>query len=807
MCHRDTPRRPGETQRTFETSSFLFVAYYVFSFAGTIETGLLIYAMKNCCYIIILLAFFLIPEIAYPQKTALVLSGGGAKGFSHIGVLQALEENNIPIDYIVGNSMGALVGGLYAAGYSPEQIKKILTNPDLFNFKRSVSKTEYFFFQKFQDDASWITIPFAIRKGLKPLLPFNFYDIQNLDYQLMEVFAGASAEARYNFDSLFVPFRCVATDIDSSRLIILGKGDLAKAVRASFTFPFFIRPIKVNKKLLFDGGIIDNFPVNVAVSTFHPDFIIGSKAVSNYNPPEADDVVSQLQNMLMKKADFTIDPEHGLVIETRTGDENIFQFKKIDQFIDSGYRAALRVIPELKKRIAKQQDTESLAEKRKKFIEKKPPLVIGKVDVQGVNIRQRHYFLKSIRISNDTIVSQKFQKQYKRLLANENVKTVYPSLCYDKESGKYDITLNIKVANPFNIRFGGYISSSAVNEAFLRIDYHHLGKTSKYFELNSYFGTFYNSLFALAKYEQQGKVPFSIMLDFLVSRKNYFTNSRYFFEDKSPSFIIADENYLDLNFALPVGLSHVVRIGASNLNLNYLYYQDNYFTRTDTADQSSFYFINPYIELERNSLNRKQFPTKGSYFFMGFSYFTGNEHTIPGTTLSGNEEFRRDLDFFLVSLHYEQYLNISKPFRMGLSASFEYSNKPLLNNYVSSLLISSSYEPVLMMKTMFLESYRTYTYGTVGVKILFNFLKNFEVRLEGNYFVPYQKILRGEDGYSAQFSKPFTYHYLAATGQLIYQTPLGPIGLAVNYFEKDGSKVTALFTIGYLIFNKSRFYR
>ena len=763
--------------------------------------------MKSRYQIFIFLILFFIPEFVLSQKTALVLSGGGAKGLAHIGVLQALEENNIPIDYIVGNSMGALVGGLYAAGYSPEQIKTILTNPELYNFKRTTSKEEYFFFQKYQDDASWITIPFAINKGLKPQIPLSFYDIQNLDYRLMEVFAGASAEAGYNFDSLFIPFRCVATDIDSSKLVILGKGDLAKAVRASFTFPFFIRPIKVNKKLLFDGGIMDNFPVNVADSTFHPDFIIGSKAVSNYNPPEADDVVSQLQNMLMKKADFTIDPQHGMVIETMTGGENIFQFKKIKQYIDSGYIAAMRAIPELKKRIARQQDAAAMAARRKTFNEKKPPLVIGKVDVQGVNDRQRHYFMKAIRISNDTIISHKFQKQYKRLLANENVKTVYPSLCYNKQTGKYDITLNIKVANPFNIRFGGYISSSAVNEAFLRIDYHYLGKTNKYIEINSYFGTFYNSFFAMAKFEQQGKVPFYVMLDFLVSRKNYFTSSRYFFEDKSPAFVIGDENYLDLNFGVPVGLSHVVRIGASNLNMNFLYYQDNYFTRTDTADQSNFYFINPYIEFERNSLNRKQFPTKGSYFFLGFNYYTGNEHTIPGTTTSGNEEYRRDLDFFLLSVHYEQYFNISKPFRIGLAASFEYSNKPLLNNYVSSLLISSSYEPVLMMKTMFLESYRTYTYGSVGAKLLFSFLKNFEVRLEGYYFVPYQKILRGEDGYTAQFSKPFSYHYLAATGQLIYQTPLGPIGLAVNYFEKDGSKVTALFTIGYMIFNKSRFYR
>jgi len=161
---------------------------------------------------------------------------------SHIGVLKALEENNIPIDYIIGNSMGAMVGALYASGYSPDQINQFLSNGKLYEFNRGNKKSEYFYFQKYEDNPSWITIPFAIDNGLKARLPFNIYNIQDLDYMMMEFYAGAAAAANYNFDSLFVPFRCVATDIDSSELIILKDGDLAKAARASITFPFFVRP-------------------------------------------------------------------------------------------------------------------------------------------------------------------------------------------------------------------------------------------------------------------------------------------------------------------------------------------------------------------------------------------------------------------------------------------------------------------------------------------------------------------------------------------------------------------------------------
>lgn len=761
---------------------------------------------KTILYLIRVLCF--VPVLLSAQTTALVLSGGGAKGLSHVGVLKALEENNIPIDYIVGNSMGALVGGLYASGYTPEQIEKMLTNPGLYEFKRGNKKKEYFYFQRFEDDPSLITIPFSVEKGLNAKMPFNVYNIQDLDYMIMEYFAQPSAAANYNFDSLMVPFRCVATDIDSSRLIVLKDGDLAKAVRASMTFPFFLRPIKVQDKLLFDGGMLNNFPVDIAIESFKPDFIIGSKAVKNYQAPSADDIVSQMQNMLMRKADFTVDSTNGILIESRTGTENVFQFQKAQAYIDSGYVATINAMPVLKSRLKARENVQALEQKRQEFKKMEPALIIGDIIIDGVNKKQAHYFRQSIRVKEGEHFScSEFVKQYNRLLANENVRSVYPSLCYNDSSQLYDITLDIKAAAPFNVGFGGYISSSAVNQGYVNLGYSMLGRTSKHFNVSTNFGTFYSSFSAVAKYEQQGKIPFYVMGDFLVSRKNYFGNTQYFFEDQSPAYIVIDENYLDVNVGIPVGISQVARVGLANINLNSLYYQDNYFSRTDTADLSNFYFLSPYIEFERNSLNRKQFASKGSRFYLGFSGYFGEEHSIPGSTVS-TEEFRRDHQFFLLSLHYEHYINISKPFILGLSADGAYSNKPLLNNYVSSLIIASPYQPILLMETIFLQNYRTYSYGGVGIKAIFDIFRQLELRAEAYYYVPYQKILPSDNtAGGAILSAPFSYHYLALTGQVVYNTAFGPIGLAVNYFDKPGDQITVLFNIGYLIFNKSKFYK
>jgi NTE family protein len=113
----------------------------------------------------------------------------------------------------------------------------------------------------------------------------------------------------------------------------------------------------------------------------------------------------------------------------------------------------------------------------------------------------------------------------------------------------------------------------------------------------------------------------------------------------------------------------------------------------------------------------------------------------------------------------------------------------------------------LHMRTIFLQNYRAYTYGGIGAKAVFELYKQLEISFSGYYYVPYQKIMSATENEAVSFSKPFSYHYIAGSAQLAYHTAFGPIGLAVNYFEKPGDKVTILFNIGYLIFNRSRFYR
>src|ERR1051325_564845 len=173
---------------------------------------------------------------SYSQKVGVVLSGGGASGLAHIGVLKALEENNIPVDYITGTSMGAFVGAMYAIGYSPKQIEAFVLSEDFNNqVYGNIDKRYVYYFKKKDPNASWISLKLSLDTTFETNLPTNLVNPATIDFALMEGMAPAIAVAKYNFDSLLIPFRCVAADIETKTTVVFQNGDLSEAVRASIS--------------------------------------------------------------------------------------------------------------------------------------------------------------------------------------------------------------------------------------------------------------------------------------------------------------------------------------------------------------------------------------------------------------------------------------------------------------------------------------------------------------------------------------------------------------------------------------------
>jgi NTE family protein len=194
-----------------------------------------------------------------PAKTALVLSGGGAKGFAHIGVIEILDSLGLTPDLVVGTSIGAIFGGLYAAGYSGKQID----SPRLVPIERMIRQDE-----PKVSSAIGVLRPLAVwEKGEKGyVLQSGAVREAEVNAFLSTLMLGANLKARGNFDSLPIPFRAVATDVATREPVVLDTGDLARAVRASAAIPVVLRPVHIGDKWLVDGGIAENTPLKVAHS-------------------------------------------------------------------------------------------------------------------------------------------------------------------------------------------------------------------------------------------------------------------------------------------------------------------------------------------------------------------------------------------------------------------------------------------------------------------------------------------------------------------------------------------------------------
>jgi NTE family protein len=274
---------------------------------------------------------------AHAQKVGLVLSGGGAKGLAHIGTLKALEENHIPVDYITGTSMGGVVGAMYAAGYTPAEMERIALSSDFQDWVNGRYTSDYsFFFQKNNPNPSILTAKLVVDTGLRLSFRSNIVNDIPLNFALLELFSQASAAAKDNFNNLFVPFRCMVSDVLSQKSITVRSGSLADAVRGTLTVPFVYRPIRLDGKYVFDGGIYNNFPADVMKHDFKPDYIIGvnvsSKNFNEYPKNNDDRLINRfLIYLFLSKSDSTLIGDNGVYIQPALDDYSVANFRLLNR--------------------------------------------------------------------------------------------------------------------------------------------------------------------------------------------------------------------------------------------------------------------------------------------------------------------------------------------------------------------------------------------------------------------------------------------------------------------------------------------
>lgn len=553
-----------------------------------------------------------------PPKIGLVLSGGGAKGLAHIGVLKVLEDAGVQINYVAGTSMGAIVGGLYASGYTAAQLDSIFRTNDLVELiQDNVPRSAKNFYEKDDDERYAITLPFD---HFKVSFPEGLTGGRNIYHKLVQLLH--PVRNTKNFDQLPIPFLCVATDIENGKAVILEKGYLPEAMMASGALPSLFEPAEIDGKILIDGGVVNNFPVE-ELKKRNIDYIIGvdvqDSLVGKDNLSSATEILFQINNYRSVAQAEEKKKMTNLYIKPEVQDYTVLSFDKADEIIESGELAAnkyLKIIQDLGSTFA--------AKSRNKTSSKIPDsLNIDHLVILGNENFSRGYVKGKLRLPLDKNHSfEELNQGLNNLAATKNFKALRYTLKEDNGSETLSLFLRenpnkmfLKLSAHYNDLFKSAALINITKKNFLfkddlaSFDFI-LGDNLRYqlqyyLDRGSYWSFGFNSWFNT--FEQS--VPTSVL-----ATNFSFINNPNLREISLDFTEITNQVYLETNlkeeFALRLGIEH-----------EYLQYSTKTFTDTNQTinNPERFYFedghyYSTYGQLTLDTYNDKYFPTQGLYF-------------------------------------------------------------------------------------------------------------------------------------------------------------------------------------------------
>ncbi len=462
------------------------------------------------------------------QKVGLVLSGGGAKGITHIGVIKALEENNIPIDYVAGTSMGAIVGGMYAMGFTVDEMISTIKSNDFKLLSTGEIDANYKYYYRNSDPKpAFVEVSFNAHNidsiSLKSaILPTNIVSPRQMDYAFVPLSSQANAIARGDFDKLFIPFRCVASDIYNKEQVIFRYGVLGDAIRASLSYPFMFKPVVIDNRLLFDGGIFNNFPVDVMRNDFKPDVMIGSVVAHNPRKPDQRDILVQIQNMIMTRTDYTIPKKEGVLLRFNMPNFKLFDFSRVDEMVQLGYDSTMKHMDEIKARIIRRVSNEEINNKRMSFKGRLPELKFQHVEVEGVDSLQKRYIQQVFHNKNEVFTLKEFKEAYFKLISDDKILEVIPHAVYNSSTGNFDLHLNVKTQDHIKVMLGGNVSSSTSNQAYFGLSFQNLTEYAQSAYVDAQFGKVYNGLGIGTRIEMPSQKSWYVKMAVILHNFDYF---------------------------------------------------------------------------------------------------------------------------------------------------------------------------------------------------------------------------------------------------------------------------------------------
>ena len=751
------------------------------------------------------LCLFFLP-FTQAQKVGLVLSGGGAKGMTHIGIIRALEENNIPIDYITGTSMGAIIGSLYAMGYSPDDMEALLRSEDFKRWYSGQIEPEYgYYFKQNRPTPEFFNIRFSFKDSLhiKPqILPTSMVNPIQMNLVFVELFARATAACNGDFNHLFVPFRCIASDVYNKRPLIMRKGDLGDAVRASMSFPFVFKPIEIDSVLAYDGGIYNNFPTDIMREDFRPGVIIGSVVAANPGKPKENDLMSQLENMIMQKTDYTLPDSLGIVMTFKYDDVSLLDFDRLQELHDIGYNRTISLMDSIKSRIHRRTSAENVRLRRLVYRSNLPQFRFRDIYIEGANPQQQAYIKKEFHDEDHEVFTyEDLKRGYFRLLSDNMISEIIPHAVYDPKTDLYSLHLKVKMEDNFSVRMGGSVSTTSSNQIYLGLGYQNLNYYSKEITLDGQIGKVYNNAQLMAKIDLPTRVPTSYRLIASLSTFDYYKKDKLFSKNDKPSFNSKDERFVKLMVALPFLANK-----RAEISIGYGKLQDNYFQSNvinfdkDRSDRSTYKLLGGAIGFYGSTLNARQYATKGYFEKLVAQVFTGKEKFIPGNPTETSFTTKDRQSWLQISYMKYAYHTMTPKFTLGWMAEMLYSSKNFSENYAATMLQAADFSPTPHSKIMYNEAFRANQFLAAGIKPIFVFNDMFQVRSELYGFMPIFPIKKNALN-KAYYGKAFSrFEYLGEIS-VICQLPFGAISAYVNHYSSPKKEWNVGLTLGWQLFN------
>lgn len=744
--------------------------------------------------------------LCYAQKVGLVLSGGASKGLAHVGVLKALEENEIPIDYIVGTSMGGIIGGCYAAGMSPDEIENIVSSEQFHRWVNGLPEAGYnYFYHQSEDNPHFLKLNLSLDSILNLQLNTSIASDVSLNFALAEKMALATAISHNNFNDLFVPLRVVAADIFTQNQVILSKGLLSDALRATQTVPFFYNPIRVQGKYLFDGGVYNNFPVDVAENEFKPDVIIGSNVstkIYNDYPYGLDEklISKSLLFLLLDKSDPASVPSSGVYIQPNLDGYTSFDFTKVKAMIDSGYAQTMRQMPEIKKKIASRRSCDEVTEKRNRFNNKNPALRFSNLQFQGFNSKQRRYIRRIFHVNNNPkpFYLNAAKKGYFKMVSENYFSNVYPNILYDSSVKSFQLQLTRRPQKNFQVEFGGVIASRDISNIFLGLNLYNFNNQLLHIYGGFQTGNFYKSAVIRSRFD----FPIQIFLEPEVGYDNWDYTATDDILRNTPSHTILRRIQRKFGFTtgVPVGNFFKSTLSVHGLNNIDRYANGNVYVSSDTLDELRVKGMRMEWSFSTNTLNRKQYASAGRAYAFTAQYFNVRERYIPGNTSFQDNIVINRHQWFRLKASAEQYFNAGW-FRPGYYAEAVFSNQPFFQNYYGTIINAPAFMPLQDSRTLLLQNFRAFNYVAGGIRNVFSLKSRLDFRLEGYLFKPIE-YLQENGNQEAQAVSDLKSLYFAGTAQLVMHSPIGPVSLSVNYYDDRENQLGILLHVGFLLFHK-----